>query len=132
MVDLVAAASSSGLNLTALLSPIITVVIFLFGAIGVYLRNQTLKRREAKEKSGDIMTSDASTLWAQSQSMLSSSQEARFNAETQRDKLLDSQSNLVVPALVQVNAALQNIAIMLTAVMDKLDANGNGDNHAEQ
>ena len=104
----------------SLLSPIVTAAIFVVGAITAWITFRLRKRSQ----SGNIQTSEASDLWKQTQAMLSNSQEARINAEHQRDALLESQSSIVGPALTNMNDALRQMSTMLTAILDNQQKEG--------
>ena len=107
-------------TLVSLLSPIVTAAIFVVGAIAAWITFRLRKRSQ----SGNIQTSEASDLWKQTQAMLSNSQEARINAEHQRDALLASQSSIVGPALTNMNDALRQMSTMLTAILDNQQKEG--------
>ena len=73
-----------------------------------------------RKSSGQIVTSDAQTLWAQSQALMAQLAADKAKAEDQRDRLIQLQSNQVVPALAAVNESLQQIMVAMTAVLSKL------------
>ena len=104
-------------TLVSLLSPIVTGVIFIIGGISAWVTFRLRRRRE----SGTVGTSEASSLWTQTQAMLANSQEARINAEHQRDQLLESQSSVVAPALTAMNESMKQTQVMLVAILDKLN-----------
>lgn len=106
--------------LTAWLSPIATMLVFTLGALGVWLNKRRIARHEARESAGGIESSKADSLWVQSQTMLASSQEARFKAEAQRDRLIDAQTAQVIPMLTAMNTTLVGIAVLLK------EGDGNG------
>jgi hypothetical protein len=81
-----------------------------------------IRRRETRETSGDIGTSNAATLWAQSQSYTASLTADKAKAEEQRDKLMAAQSTLVVPLLTSVNEALKKSADSDALTNAKIDA----------
>jgi hypothetical protein len=83
------------------------------GAFVTYL----IRRRGA---SGQIATSDAATLWAQSQGMITQLIAEKTKAEEQRDRLIKIQSEQVVPALAAVNGSLTQIMAVITMVLDRL------------
>jgi hypothetical protein len=89
------------------------------GTLVTYL----LRRRGT---TGQIATSDAATLWAQSQALMAQLAADKAKAEDQRDRLIQIQSEQVVPALAAVNESLKQIMAVQTAVLDKLSGAGRG------
>ena len=88
-----------------------------FGAVGT-LVTYLLRRRGT---TGQIATSDAATLWAQSQALMAQLAADKAKAEDQRDRLIQIQSEQVVPALAAVNESLRQIMAVQAAVLAKLD-----------
>ena len=104
-----AAASSSSFSLTTLVSLGVALAAII-GALATYF----ITRRNT---SGSVGTSDADTLWSQSQAMLASSQEARIKAETQRDVLVDNQSSQIVPMLITLNTSLTALMSLMQQIV---------------
>jgi len=104
-----AAASSSSFSLTTLVSLGVALTAII-GALATYF----ITRRNT---SGSVGTSDADTLWSQSQAMLASSQEARIKAETQRDVLVDNQSSQIVPMLITLNTSLTALMSLMQQIV---------------
>jgi len=92
-------------------------VVIGFGAVGT-LVTYLLRRRGT---TGQIATSDAATLWAQSQALMAQLAADKAKAEDQRDRLIQIQSEQVVPALAAVSESLRQIMAVQAAVLAKLD-----------
>ena len=75
-----------------------------------------LRRRQS---SGRIDTSDAATLWAQSQEMRAQLLSEKQRAEDQRDRVLQIQTDTVGPALEAAAISLKQILSAL-AILDDL------------
>ncbi len=95
------------MNYSTLLAPAVTVLVFAFGAIGVWLRRRALRRHEARTTSGATATSDAATLWKQSQFYTASLTADNERLTRQRDALLQAQSSMVLPLMTAINEALK-------------------------
>ena len=80
-----------------------TVAATAAGALGARL----LARRSA---SGRVGTSEASVLWSQSQDMRSTLLEEKHKAEEQRDRLIESYTTQVFPALSSINQLVQDLS----------------------
>ena len=101
------------------IAAVLAVVAAGLGTLVTYL----LRRRGT---TGQIATSDAATLWAQSQALMAQLAADKAKAEDQRDRLIQIQSEQVVPALAAVNESLKQIMAVQTAVLDKLSRAGRG------
>ena len=108
-------AASSGFD-TSLIAPIITGVAVACTGLGALVAYALRRRGE----SGSVDTSSAGVLWQQSQTMLASSQEARFKAEQQRDLLLAAQTTQVVPMLSAINDVMNQTLATMKVIDDKL------------
>jgi hypothetical protein len=104
------------------LSAIAALVAIAAAGLGT-LVTYLLRRRGT---TGQIATSDAATLWAQSQALMAQLAADKAKAEDQRDRLIQIQSEQVVPALAAVNESLKQIMAVQTAVLDKLSGVGRG------
>ena len=83
------------------------------GALGTYL----VRRRQS---SGQVGTSDAATLWAQSQEMRNQLLAEKQRAEDQRDRILQIQTDTVGPALEATSVSLKQILAALVILDDIL------------
>ena len=101
------------------IAALVAVIAAGLGTLVTYL----LRRRGT---TGQIATSDAATLWAQSQALMAQLAADKAKAEDQRDRLITIQSEQVVPALAAVNESLRQIMAVQTAVLDKLSGAGRG------
>jgi hypothetical protein len=99
------------------LSAVVALVAVVAAGLGT-LVTYLLRRRAT---TGQIATSDAATLWAQSQALMAQLAADKAKAEDQRDRLIQIQSEQVVPALAAVNESLKQIMAVQTAVLDKLE-----------
>jgi hypothetical protein len=104
------------------ISAIAALAVIAAGALGT-LVTYLLRRRGT---TGQIATSDAATLWAQSQALMAQLAADKAKAEDQRDRLIQIQSVQVVPALAAVNESLRQIMAVQAAVLDKLGGAGRG------
>jgi hypothetical protein len=80
-----------------------------------------IKRRAS---GGQVKTSDAATLWAQSQEMRSQILAEKTKAEDQRDRLMQIQADQVVPVLTSTANSLQQILAgfgELVAAQERMD-----------
>jgi trans-2-enoyl-CoA reductase len=91
---------------------IATAAAVIIGGIIAYL----LRRRGT---TGRVATSDAATLWAQSQEMRTQLIAEKTKAEDQRDRILAIQASQVVPVLASTAESLKQILAAL-AVLDQL------------
>jgi len=114
------AAGGSLADVSQLLGFIVAACAVAGGVIAYFLR-----RRGA---SGKIGTSDAATLWAQSQEMRAQLLAGKARAEDQRDRLLAIQASQVVPVLTSTAESLTQILAALGALdriaakQDQMDA----------
>jgi hypothetical protein len=104
------------------LTALIGIAVFITTALGGIV-TYLLRRRGS---TGQIATSDAATLWTQSQALMAQLAADKAKAEDQRDRLIQIQSDQVVPALAAVNESLKQIMAVTTAVLDKLSEVGRG------
>jgi len=93
---------------------LVAVVFAGLGTLVTYL----LRRRGT---TGRVATSDAATLWAQSQALIATLAADKARAEDQRDRLIVIQSEQVVPALAAVGESLKQVMAVQAAVLDKLE-----------
>jgi hypothetical protein len=91
----------------------VTVAVAVAGGISG-LAGHWLARRQA---SGRVSTSEASVLWAQSQDMRHQLLEDKRRAEDQRDRLIDSYTAQVLPALTSINFLVQGMGSNLSEVL---------------
>jgi len=99
-------------TLTSLLG-FVTAAAVIIGGIIAYL----LRRRSS---TGRVATSDAATLWAQSQQMYTQMLEAKTRAEDQRDRVLAIQASQVMPVLTATDESLRQILAALGQIQDTL------------
>lgn len=92
---------------------VITAAAVIIGGIIAYL----LRRRGT---TGRVATSDAATLWAQSQQMYAQMLEAKTRAEDQRDRVLAIQASQVMPVLTATDESLRQILAALGQIQDAL------------
>lgn len=95
----------------ALLSVFITVAVGAAGAFfkWLYSRRQT---------SGKIQTSAADVLWQQAQNMRETLLAQLQKTEEQRDKLIEGQSNTIIPALNSINRSLEIVLRYIEELRD--------------
>ena len=117
MIEVLAAAPS---YLAPIMSGSVSILVFVLGVLGVWLRQRAVRRREARETSGDIGTSNAATLWTQSQAYTATMTAALTKAEAQRDRLLELQTTQIVPALTAVNTSLKEIRDVMSVMQGAL------------
>jgi len=72
---------------------------------------------------------DAQTLWAQSLALMGQLAADKAKAEDQRDRLIQIQSDQVVPALAAVNESLKQIMAAMVAVHGQLQQLRDEGNH---
>jgi hypothetical protein len=87
--------------------------VLLIGGIITYL----LRRRDT---SGQVKTTDAATLWAQSQEMRAQLIAEKTRAEDQRDRVMAIQAAQVVPVLESTAESLRQILAALAQISDTL------------
>ncbi len=112
---LIASSGSSSLSLLSELLGFITAGAVITGGVIAYF----LRRRGS---SGQVKTSDAATLWAQSQEMRIQLIAEKTRAEDQRDRVMAIQSEQVMPALTATAEALQQVLLALAQIQKTLDA----------
>lgn len=97
-------ATTTGVSIAALseLTGIFLFVVAIIGGIVTYL----IRRRGT---TGTTDTSEAGTLWQQSQAMFTQITAERDKAITQVDKLMAAQSDQVIPILSAVLGSTQNL-----------------------
>ena len=88
----------------------------LVGGAGTGAASYLIRRRAS---GGRVATSEAATLWAQSQEMRAQLEREKAKAEDQRDRLMAIQADQVVPVLTSVNESLKQIAASL-AMYDQM------------
>jgi hypothetical protein len=88
--------------MTAVLVAVMGVCGAVAGALSAYL----ISRRTA---SGRVDTSQADQLWGAMQQLNEMTQARLVRAEDQRDRLIESYTNGIVPALGEINAGLRLI-----------------------
>jgi hypothetical protein len=101
------------LNTLGSLLGIITAAAVIIGGIIAYL----LRRRGT---TGRVATSDAATLWAQSQQMYTQVLAEKMRAEDQRDRVMAIQSSQVLPVLTATDESLRQILAALGQIQDTL------------
>jgi len=105
-------ADSSSLSVSDL-SAIVAIFLFAAGIIGGVV-TYLIRRRGT---TGTIDTSDAESLWKQTQAMHAQITAERDKAIEQRDRLMTAQSDQVIPILSALLSAVQQ----LKAVLDQRD-----------
>ena len=100
----------------AALGPLATVLVFALGLLGMWWRARKVRRRAARETTGDIETSKAGEVWEASQNLTVSLTAQLTRAEGQRDRLLELQTTQTVPALTAVNTSLKDIGDVLKSM----------------
>jgi predicted nucleic acid-binding Zn ribbon protein len=105
-------------TLTSLLG-FVTAAAVVIGGIIAYL----LRRRGT---TGRVATSDAATLWAQSQQMYAQVLAEKTRAEDQRDRVMAIQSSQVMPVLTATDESLRQILAALGQIQDTLAQLGAG------
>lgn len=101
------------MNTLATLLSIVTAAAVIIGSIIAYL----LRRRSS---TGRVATSDAATLWAQSQQMYAQVLAEKTRAEDQRDRMMAIQSSQVIPVLTTTDESLRQILAALGQIQDTL------------
>jgi hypothetical protein len=86
------------------------VIIPVAIAMGTAMSQYLIHRRT---ESGQIGTSQADALWAQTQAMIASLQRDKERAEDQRDKLIDLQERQLTPALEALTQSQQHVLGLL-------------------
>ena len=109
---IIAAAASSGISATEI-SAIVAASVAIFALIGGIV-TYFLRRRGM---TGSTDTSEAGTLWQQSQAMFIQITAERDKAIDQRDRLMTAQSDQVIPILSALLSAVQQ----LKSVLDQRD-----------
>ena len=71
-----------------------------------------------RASSGKIGTSEAGTLWAASEKMRAETTAQLDKVTEQRDRLIESQTSLVIPALAGINESLRQITDALARMED--------------
>jgi hypothetical protein len=99
-------------TLTSLLG-FVTAAAVVIGGIIAYL----LRRRST---TGRVATSDAATLWDQSQKMYAQVLAEKTRAEDQRDRVMAIQSSQVLPVLTATDESLRQILAALGQIQDTL------------
>jgi hypothetical protein len=99
-------------TLTSLLG-FVTAAAVVIGGIIAYL----LRRRGT---TGRVATSDAATLWDQSQKMYTQVLAEKMRAEDQRDRVMAIQSSQVLPVLTATDESLKQILAALSQIQDTL------------
>lgn len=92
------------------LSALAVVISGTAAAAGAYFTRRRVTR-------GQVGTSDAATLWAQSQEMRTQLLAEKAKAEDQRDRILAIQSDQVVPVLTSTSESLRQILAGFDALM---------------
>jgi trans-2-enoyl-CoA reductase len=103
------------------LSTVLGIVVIVAAGIGG-LVTFLIRRRGT---TGRVNTSDAATLWAQSQQMREQLLAEKTRAEDQRDRVLAIQASQVVPVLASTAESLTQILAALDRLMaaqDQMDA----------
>jgi hypothetical protein len=100
----------------------IAVFTFISGSVGGIV-TYVIRKRSA---SGLIITSDAATLWAQSQAMREDLLKDKIKAEEQRDHLLDTMEGHIVPTLHELNRGMVEIAKVCHAILEASRAQPGG------
>ena len=87
--------------------------VVIAGVVAFAIRRRTT--------TGQVATSDAATLWAQSQQMYAQMLEAKTRAEDQRDRVLAIQASQVMPVLTATDESLKQILAALGQIQVTLD-----------
>ncbi len=82
----------------------------MFGGLATWFSSR-------RKTSGKIGTSEAETLWAQAQSMREMLLAEKNKVEQQRDRLIDSQANQVLPLLAAINDTLMQLGASIALVV---------------
>ena len=77
-----------------------------------------------RASSGRVGTSEAAILWQQSQAIITILTAQRDKAEAQRDRLIESQATLVLPALDKISQALAQITGALARIETRTGQGG--------
>jgi hypothetical protein len=101
-------AATTGVSI-ATLSELIAIFVFIAAVIGGVV-TYLIRRRGS---SGTTDTSEAGTLWQQSQAMFVQVTAERDKAVEQRDRLMTAQSDQVIPILSAVLATVQQLKSVL-------------------
>lgn len=102
------------LNTLSSLLGVITAGMLVIGGLVTFL----IRRRGS---TGQVKTSDAATLWAQSQEMRAQLLAEKTKAEDQRDRVMAIQSAQVVPVLASTDQTLKQILAAL-ATLNQIEA----------
>lgn len=94
----------------------ITAVAAIIAAAGGGGTAWLISRRSS---SGKIGTSEAATLWAASEKMRADDRAQLDKVTEQRDRLMDSQTALVIPMLSGINESLRQITGSLAALENR-------------
>jgi hypothetical protein len=89
----------------------------LVGGAGTGTASYLIRRRAS---GGRVGTSEAATLWAQSQEMRGQLLAEKQKAEEQRDRLMTIQADQVVPVLTATNESLKQIAASLSMLNEMI------------
>jgi hypothetical protein len=97
------------------ISAYIAVAVFITMILGTVVA-YFIRRRGS---TGKVATSDAATLWAQSQEMRAQLLAEKAKAEDQRDRIMQIQTDAVIPVLTSTGESLKQILAAL-ATFDQL------------
>ena len=97
---------------TVLIAALVPAAALAGGGVTYFLRR--------RQSSGKVNTSDAATLWAQSQEMRNQLLAEKQRAEDQRDRILQIQTDTVGPALEATSVSLKQILAALVILDDIL------------
>jgi hypothetical protein len=103
---------------------IIGLVLTFLASIGAAIFSYFSARRSS---SGSVHTSEADSLWLQTQHMIDSLQHDKERAEDQRDKLLDITTNYYTPQIEKMADNQLRTLRLLEKILGKLDDARNAD-----
>lgn len=90
-------------SLAAIITAIVAALLAAATAAGAYLASR-------RQHSGAVRTSEAAVLWQQAQEMREMLLTQKEKAEQQRDRLIQSYTEQIVPVLTSINTIVQDMA----------------------
>lgn len=94
-----------------------TVITLITSVGGITIGGVATWVATRRKTSGQINTSDAATLWAQSESMRNMLMEEKHKAEEQRDRLIEAHATGVLPTLATLDQSLRELAASVTVIL---------------
>jgi hypothetical protein len=97
------------------------IIIGAFSVLASIITGMVTYMVTRRTKSGQISTSEAATLWAESQDMRRMLMEDKRRIEEQRDKLLDSSQSQIIVTLGSVNTTIKNVLALINELLRRIN-----------